>query len=322
MIRPTLKLYVQTLFSSHSRNLIASEFFKGPDCSQCARHLSFDPRRVMSLQTRPFTVVVEGNIGSGKTTLLQHFASLPSVQTHQEPVNKWRNVQGHNTLGLMYDDPKRWSLTFQTYVQLTMLDLHTKKTQDGIIKMMERSIYSAKYCFVENLFQNGHMPDVEYTVLTEWFDWIIENQSCDVDLIVYLRTKPEVVQERIRKRCRNEEKAIPLSYLKSLHDLHESWLIQDSSLSSLDSVLIRNPEDRKSFSLPAPVLVLDANYSTDVMIEIFESRREEILGEKAIQKESQQSGDVEKINGELKEKRAHDDQAVERNTNNVLKAVN
>ena len=114
---------------------------------------------------RPYTVIVEGNIGSGKTTFLQHFASdcntPTTVETFQEPVNKWRDVQGHNTLGLMYEDPKRWSLTFQTYVQLTMLDLHTRgTTQPGATKMMERSIYSAKYCFVENLKINGTMPEV------------------------------------------------------------------------------------------------------------------------------------------------------------------
>ena len=27
----------------------------------------------------------------------------------------------------MYEDPSRWSLTFQTYVQLTMLETHAKK---------------------------------------------------------------------------------------------------------------------------------------------------------------------------------------------------
>lgn len=44
-----------------------------------------------------------------------------------EPVNLWKNVQGHNTLDLMYKDAQRWSLTFQSYVQLTMLQCHTRK---------------------------------------------------------------------------------------------------------------------------------------------------------------------------------------------------
>lgn len=49
-------------------------------------------------QTKPFTVVVEGNIGSGKTTFLNHFNKFTDVEVLQEPVDKWRNVQGHNLL--------------------------------------------------------------------------------------------------------------------------------------------------------------------------------------------------------------------------------
>ena len=35
-----------------------------------------------------------------------------------------------------------------------------------------------------------------------------------VDQIIYLRTNPEVVHERIKKRNRKEEQTIPLEYLK------------------------------------------------------------------------------------------------------------
>jgi len=52
---------------------------------------------------------------------------------------------------------------------------------------------------------------------------------------VYLRTDPEVVYDRICQRGRSEEKSISLNYLKSIHELHEDWLI------------------RKKFFLPAPV---------------------------------------------------------------------
>uniref|UniRef100_A0A8W4FIZ1 Thymidine kinase 2 n=1 Tax=Sus scrofa TaxID=9823 RepID=A0A8W4FIZ1_PIG len=69
-----------------------------------------------------------------------------------EPVPKWRNVRGHNPLGLMYRDASRWGLTLQTYVQLTMLDLHTR-AQTLPVRLMERSIHSARYVFVENLYR-------------------------------------------------------------------------------------------------------------------------------------------------------------------------
>ena len=118
---------------------------------------------------RPYTIVLEGNIGSGKSTFLQQFASESSlskpIETYQEPVNKWRDIRGHNILALTYEDPRRWSLTFQTYAQLTMLNLHTQQTTvPGAVKMMERSIYSAKYCFIENLKINGVISEVSANI--------------------------------------------------------------------------------------------------------------------------------------------------------------
>lgn len=43
---------------------------------------------------------------------------------------------------------------------------------------------------------------------------------------VYLRTTPEVVYERIKKRARFEESNVPLKYLKDLHEAHENWLVR------------------------------------------------------------------------------------------------
>lgn len=75
-------------------------------------------------------VCVEGNIASGKTTCLEFFSSTTDVEVLMEPVSKWRNVRGHNPLGLMYRDAWRWGLTLQTYVQLTMLEQHTRPQRE------------------------------------------------------------------------------------------------------------------------------------------------------------------------------------------------
>lgn len=118
---------------------------------------------------RLYTVLVEGNIGSGKTTFLEHFKTFgDEVEIIAEPIDKWRNRKGYNLLQLMYEDPTRWSLIFQTYVQLTLLQNHTKRISKTL-KLMERSIFSVRYCFMENLKKSGRMPASEYEVLSEWF---------------------------------------------------------------------------------------------------------------------------------------------------------
>lgn len=71
-------------------------------------------------------IVVEGNIGSGKTTFLSIFdryakKMFQNPMVLPEPVDNWRDVEGVNIFQLLSDDPIRWSFTFQSYVQFTML---------------------------------------------------------------------------------------------------------------------------------------------------------------------------------------------------------
>ncbi|XP_066148501.1 deoxynucleoside kinase-like [Euwallacea fornicatus] len=208
---------------------------------------------------RPYTVIVEGNIGSGKTTFLQHFSKHRDVTVLAEPVDAWRNIKGNNLLSLLYEDPKKWSFTFQSYAQVTMLQNHTKQTLKPI-KMIERSVYSARYCFVERLLRDGLLPAPSAAVLDHWFQWIIEHNLAEVDLVVYLRTTPEVVYERILKRKRPEERTVSMDYLKSLHDLHEEWLFH-----------------KTLHKCPAPTLVLNADLERSVIKAEFEKWEPQIL---------------------------------------------
>ncbi|XP_029688354.1 thymidine kinase 2, mitochondrial-like isoform X3 [Takifugu rubripes] len=216
-------------------------------------------RLVRDGQERKAVICVEGNIASGKTTCLKYFGKTNNIEVLTEPVSKWKNVHGHNPLALMYQDPARWGITLQTYVQLTMLVNHLSCPSTSL-KMMERSIFSAKHIFVENLFRSGRMPAVDYAVLTEWFDWITTNISIPVDLIVYLQTTPETCYQRLKHRCREEESAISLDYLESIHQLYEDWLVK-----------------RTYAALPAPVLVIPGDHDLQKMLQLYEENRNTIF---------------------------------------------
>ncbi|XP_036130713.1 thymidine kinase 2, mitochondrial isoform X1 [Molossus molossus] len=249
------------------------------------------PRDKENEKEKKSVICVEGNIASGKTTCLEFFSNTTDVEVLPEPVPKWRNVRGHNPLGLMYRDACRWGLTLQTYVQLTMLDQHTRP-QMSPVRLMERSIHSARYIFVENLYRrkavacgnagratveedtggarqssqeenrknSRKMPEVDYVVLSEWFDWIVKNTDVSMDLIVYLRTTPETCYQRLKMRCREEEKVIPLEYLDAIHHLYEEWLIKGGP-----------------FPIVAPVLVIEADHDMQKMLELLEQNRDRIL---------------------------------------------
>jgi len=225
------------------------EVSKENDSNSITKHIA--AKGVAVASPRPLTICVEGNIGCGKTTLLGHMALQQGVSVLEEPVAKWRNVRGQNLLDLMYQAPGRWAHLFQTYVQLTMMQQHLQPCE-GRLKVLERSIHSARHCFVENLYQSGHMCDAEYNVYCEWYDMITTHLTVPVDLIVYLRVSPEEVARRIRQRGRQEEQGIAPQYLQELHRLHEAWLT--------------------SAALPAPLLVLPEGLSLQEMTERIHAR--------------------------------------------------
>ena len=198
---------------------------------------------------RPFTITVEGNIGAGKSTLLNYFLKYPDMVILKEPLNIWQNLNGTNFLELVYKDQARWGMTFESLVTLTMMEGHLAGTHaKGVnpVKVMERSIHSARACFMEQL--KPIMTEGEMAVLDGWYNMLTLRPEfdTDVDLIIYLRTSPEVAESRVMKRNRYEEEAIPFSYYQKMHQLHDDWLIHQnstvSSRQSLPQVFLKNIE--------------------------------------------------------------------------------
>ncbi|KTG38413.1 hypothetical protein cypCar_00021163 [Cyprinus carpio] len=185
---------------------------------------------------------IEGNIASGKTTCLEYFSKTSDIEKL--------------AAFCVNTEQRKWNVNHDC----TNLLFFFLSPQSAPIRMMERSIYSAKYIFVENLYKSGKMPEVDFAVLSEWFEWIIKNIAIPVDLIVYLQTSPQTCYKRLKQRCREEEKVIPLEYLESIHNLYEDWLIH-----------------HKSFEVPAPVLVIPADHDLKKMLHQYEENREKIL---------------------------------------------
>jgi len=166
----------------------------------------------------------------------------------------------------MYEDPKRWSFQFQSYVQLTRLKLLKQPTTCSV-KIIERSLQNNRYCFLENHRKEETLQAAELNVLYTWFNFLQTNMDINLDLIVYLRTSPETAYERLKIRGRKEESGVPMEFINHLHQCYEDWLLTD-----------------KFGPLPAPVLVLDANQGMDQMLKIYEKYTNEIRGLKPIDK--------------------------------------
>lgn len=192
----------------------------------------------------PFTILVEGNIGCGKSSFLEYFKSFDNIDLNFEPVEKWKAL---NLLELLYKDLTKWSFPFQSYVTLTMLKTHLKETKKPV-KIMERSLFSARYCFIEAMLENETFHAGMYEVFQEWFDYIQESAKIRCDLIIYFQSSPEEIFKRIKNRGRSEELSINLDYLKLIHRCYEKWLIH------------------KQKQVPSPILVLNADLNSDKIL--------------------------------------------------------
>lgn len=170
------------------------------------------------------TIFIEGNIGAGKSTLIDFLKKQSFIKTHPEPVAKWQNVNGFNLLNLLYEDPKKYSFLFQSYAMLTMMERHATDVDKNKINIMERSISTTKECFIRQLCERNIIEQPYLEVLYKWIDFFQKQFELEPKFIIYLKTNPENLVQRIQKRGRSEEQNINLTLLRELHQHHEEYI--------------------------------------------------------------------------------------------------
>lgn len=173
--------------------------------------------------------IIEGNIGAGKTTFLRIMQKYLNVQVVFEPLDKWQSVGGtENLLQKFYEDTSRWAYTFQTYAFVTRVLAQEEAAKKATfpIAVLERSVFSDRYCFAKNCFELGKMNALEWKLYQEWFSWLVETYTVKPSGFIYLQTNPQVCHKRSAKRARSEDMGVAYDYLLKLHNKHEEWLVQ------------------------------------------------------------------------------------------------
>lgn len=168
-------------------------------------------------------VHVEGSLCSGKSRFLDFLKKKSFIEVHSEPLSDWQDLHSHNLFSLYYCDPEKYSFAFQSYVLLTLANrnLHTSGKS---VQVYERSLESAQHVFIKALEKTQAIDLPMKYVLEEYIEFLNKNFQTDTDLIIYIRSCPFTVAERINNRGRSEERNISKDYLLLLNKLYESWI--------------------------------------------------------------------------------------------------
>lgn len=194
-------------------------------------------------------ITIQGNIGGGKSTFLSYLKTLykdkPNICFLQEPLDEWlsiRDIDGVSILELFYADQSTYAFNFQMMAYISRLAILKKEFNSGYdIIISERSLDTDRNIFEKMLYHDDKITHIEHQIYSKWFDTF--KSDFPEEYVFYMRTTPEIIHERIQKRDRKGE-VIPLEYLQSCHDYHETWVnsIPPNRVSIIDGDVDFNDE--------------------------------------------------------------------------------
>ncbi|MFZ4769919.1 MAG: deoxynucleoside kinase [Ferruginibacter sp.] len=162
-------------------------------------------------------VTIEGNIGAGKTTLAhllsKHYnAKLILEEFAENPF-----------LPKFYESPEQYAFPLELFF---MAERYKQQKELLQTKDMFQQITISDYIFTKCLlFAKVNLPEEEFRLYQKLFD-IINPQIIQPEILIYLHTPVNKLQENIKKRNRKYEQSIPNDYLFSLQETYTQYIKQ------------------------------------------------------------------------------------------------
>lgn len=162
-------------------------------------------------------VAVAGNIGVGKSTLVSMLCNRLGWQPFFEPV-------GENPyLADFYRNMHQWSFHSQIFFLTRRLRSHRELLDHPTSAIQDRCVYEDAEVFAQNLYLQGLMDERDYLSYRELYR-VLSEFLPPPDLVVYLRSSVNTLQQRISHRGRDYERTITTDYLAQLNLLYEDWI--------------------------------------------------------------------------------------------------
>ena len=162
-------------------------------------------------------ITIEGNIGAGKTTLSNILSNHFNARLILE------EFADNPFLPKFYENPQQYAFP----LELFFMAERYKQLKDLLqTKDMFQTVTISDYLFTKCLlFAKVNLPDEEFRLYQKLFD-IINPQIVQPDILIYLHTPVNKLQENIKKRNRTYEQEIPNDYLFSLQETYTQYIKQ------------------------------------------------------------------------------------------------
>ena len=152
-------------------------------------------------------IAVEGPLGVGKTSL----ALLLAERIHGRTILE--DAEGNPFLASFYEDPRRFAFQTQLFFVLRRFQRQEEINQ---IDLFKRVVVSDFLFDKDRIFARLNLDDREFGLYQQVFN-LLKVKSAKPDLVIFLQARTDVLKERIRKRNRDYEKPVALSYLDQIN---------------------------------------------------------------------------------------------------------
>ena len=163
------------------------------------------------------SIAIAGNMGSGKSTLVEFLHRTYDVVPFYEPNDE------NPYLADFYKDMKRWAFQSQLYFLSNKFRLHQELDRQPGVVALDRTIFEDAEIFATALHQMRKISRRDWHTYQSFYNAILDAIR-PPDLMIYLRCSMRTLRQRISLRGRAMERDVPLSYLKRLERLYESWI--------------------------------------------------------------------------------------------------
>ncbi len=162
-------------------------------------------------------ITIEGNIGAGKTTL----ANLLSNKLNAKLVLE--EFADNPFLAKFYENPVQYAFSVELFFMAERFkQLKDLLGQQDLFQTTTVSDYLFTKCL---LFAKVNLPDDEFRLFQRLFD-LMQPQLIQPDILIYLHSPVNRLQENIKKRNRTYELNIKDDYLFNIQETYTHYIKQ------------------------------------------------------------------------------------------------